>query len=107
MKQFSVAALISAAQAISLQLNDPYAIYTVDLDKVLGQVFLASSWYFPRIIDLSAMGWAMEPADKSFLNYFENDYPMNMAEFRDEVNRNCGANRVKAEDCTARVSAIC
>ena len=52
------------------------------------------------------MGLALEPADRSFLNYFENDYPMNMAEYRDEVNRNCGANRVKAEDCTARVSAI-
>ena len=44
MKQFSVAALISAAQAISLlQLNDPNAIGTVDLDTVLGQVFLVSS----------------------------------------------------------------
>ena len=107
MKQFSVAALISAAQAISLQLNDPYAIGTVDLDTVLGEVFRGYSWSFPRKIEMMSMGWSLEPADTRFPNYFENDYPMNLAEFRDEINRNCTGNQVKAEDCTARVSAIC
>ena len=107
MKQFSVAALISAAQAISLQLNDPYAIGTVDLDTVLGEVFRGYSHSFPRTAWMSSLGWALKPADKKFPNYFENDYPMSMAEFRDEVNRNCDMNKLKAEECTARVSAIC